>query len=72
MDIESTYYVYTYQRWKDGRCLCCGSELDILMTTRPKAIAEGVQICGICVERHHDEPIIVTHLLDALLKGKHA
>jgi hypothetical protein len=32
------------RRWKSGCCVCCG----MLLGVDVKAIAEGVQICGMC------------------------
>lgn len=58
------------RRWEAGRCPCCGVPLE--SRGRPKALAEGVQICGLCAAEHHVErPGELEALLAALAEGAH-
>ena len=41
------------QRWKSGRCVCCGIPLAGTGTLR--TLGEGVQICGFCHRDGHVE-----------------
>ncbi len=35
-------------RWQLGQCVCCGGAMH-----QPRAIAEGVLLCGHCARRNH-------------------
>ncbi len=50
-----------YRTWAAGRCPCCQSDVCEYEgrdgeVTEPKAIAEGVRICGRCSAMRHLEP----------------
>ena len=61
----------TYQMWRRGICPCCSCDLaedwwedQDGKRTAPKAIGEGVQICGRCIANNHLE---TQDLIDAIL-----
>jgi hypothetical protein len=66
-----------YQRWKEQRCPCCGSELWDWEwkgeVTAPAAIAEGILLCGRCTANDHaDEPEFVRGMMEAIAAGARA
>lgn len=56
--------------WLAGLCPCCGADLDWWMT-QPESIAEGVMMCGRCIENDHHQrpPEFLPLLLKALVTG---
>ena len=55
----------TYRRWAHGLCPCCaGSICEGTYGGQPRAIGEGVMICGRCAENEHDD---IPGLIDAML-----
>jgi hypothetical protein len=64
----------TYRRWAAGACPCCAGEMGPSWSTSggsgrtvpPRAIGEGVEICGECVKREHDDPLTADAILRAI------
>jgi hypothetical protein len=56
------------ERYRRGVCVCCGLPLDD-WNPPPRAIAETVMICGICVGREHYADDVAPWLLDRLVEG---
>lgn len=63
-----------YKRWQRGLCVCCGESLDWYYAPgeggERRSIGEGVEICGYCVCRGHDEDDVAPHLLAGLIRGR--
>lgn len=53
--------------WFAGKCLCCGGGLHD-WDEEPRAVAEGVLMCGRCfVNKHYEPPEILAAMLKALV-----
>jgi len=69
--LEAADFADARPRWLAGRCPCCGGAIieyeyrDVV--TRPRVIAEGVEICGRCVANDHLSPDGFTAMLLASL-----
>jgi hypothetical protein len=54
------------QRWQNGDCFCCGSDLYWYGTPYPEPVAEGVMMCGRCTENEHNRNGALMPLLRAM------
>jgi hypothetical protein len=57
------------ERWLAGLCPCCGAEMNWWPSTEPQTVADGVVMCGRCIENEHHlrPPGFLPLLLAALL-----
>lgn len=56
-------------RWLRGLCFCCGAALD-WWTSDPQPVAEGVMMCGRCIENGHHSPDYMEVMLRCLVSGE--
>jgi hypothetical protein len=66
-----------YARWKMLLCPCCASEMCDWEwrgeVTEPRAIAEGIMLCGRCIANDHAaDPEFVVAMMRAIAAGAHA
>lgn len=61
-----------WRRWQSGVCVCCGMwRPDEISTTgvEPETIAEGIMICGFCVEGKHLELGVRDWIIRGVVRG---
>lgn len=57
----------TKNRFRKGLCVCCGQNIEPYGAIEPKGIAEGVMMCGWCIDREHDFKENIEEIIDMLV-----
>jgi len=65
---DDEWCMSVYRNWAAGLCVCCGAHLD--WYAESAAIGEGVMICGLCLDRGHDQDDLAPFLLAGVLQGR--
>lgn len=73
-DIPADFFSDAHARWAAGRCPCCASDMCEWEwngeVAEPRAIGEGVMMCGRCVaNNHHEETGFIPAMLEAIASG---